>query len=502
VSTEDLKFWQARIEEQAREYGLDFFETRFEVVDYRQLNEIAAYGGFPVRYPHWSHGMQFDQLSKGYQYGLQKIYEMVINNDPCYAYLMKENSVTDQKLVMCHVYGHCDFFKNNQWFSQTNRHMIDEIANHASRIRRYVDLYGRDDVEDFLDVALSIDRLIDVHGQFVQRERPESDVGKAASVDTPPSFRFEAKPYMERFINPEDAIAQQKQRYDDAKTKTGRFPERPERDILYFLLQFAPLTAWQRDILDMIRDEAYYFAPQWQTKIMNEGWATYWHSKLMTQKIMNDSEIVDFADHHSGTVGNTSGFNPYRIGLYLFRDIEDRWNRGAFGTEYEECTSYETRRKWDKQLGQGRDKIFEVRKIYNDVTFVDTFLTDEFCREHKLFVYEYDLDKDQYVVASREFGKIKKQLLTQLTNAGQPIISVTDANHDNRGELYLTHSFEGVPLDLAYAEATLANVQKIWGKPVLIESFYKEKPILIRHDGNEAMLTELDTANAASGELP
>ena len=137
MSTEDLKYWQAKIEEQAREYGLDFFETRFEVVDYRQLNEIAAYGGFPVRYPHWSHGMQFDQLSKGYQYGLQKIYEMVINNDPCYAYLMKENSVTDQKLVMCHVYGHCDFFKNNQWFSQTNRHMIDEIANHTSRISRY-----------------------------------------------------------------------------------------------------------------------------------------------------------------------------------------------------------------------------------------------------------------------------------------------------------------------------------------------------------------------------
>ena len=121
---------------------MDFYPTIFEYIDADQLNAIAAKGGFPVRYPHWRFGMEYERLSKGYHHGLQKIYEMVINNDPCYAYLMKSNDLVDQKLVMAHVYGHCDFFKNNYWFSQTSRKMMDEMANHGNRIRRHMDEVG------------------------------------------------------------------------------------------------------------------------------------------------------------------------------------------------------------------------------------------------------------------------------------------------------------------------------------------------------------------------
>ena len=152
----------------ARNYGLDFFPTIFEVVDADELNAIASFGGFPTRYPHWRFGMEYEQLSKGYTYGLQKIYEMVINNNPCYAYLMRSNALVDQKLVMAHVYGHCDFFKNNYWFSQTNRKMMDEMANHGNRIRRYMDRFGVDEVEAFIDACLSIEDLIDIHSPFIQ----------------------------------------------------------------------------------------------------------------------------------------------------------------------------------------------------------------------------------------------------------------------------------------------------------------------------------------------
>ena len=493
MSVEDLRRWQNKIERHARDFGLDCFQQVFELVDYRQLNEIAAYGGFPVRYPHWSHGMEFDRLNKGYQYGLQKIYEMVINNDPCYAYLMKENDVIDQKLVMCHVYGHNDFFKNNIWFSKTNRKMIDEIANHASRIRSYIDLHGLDEVESFLDVALSLDRLIDVHGQFIDRRRPGFEAEEDETPTPPPDFRFAAKPYMDSFINPDEVIARQQQAFEDARRAKKSFPVNPERDILLFLMHYAPLTGWQRDILGMVRDESYYFAPQWQTKVMNEGWATYWHSRMMTEKVMNDSEVIDFADHHSGTVGG-QGFNPYKIGLYLFRDIEDRWNRGRFGEEYENCQSFEERKRWDRQLGEGRDKIFEVRKIYNDVTFIDTFLTEEFCIENRLFMYKYDLDKDQYVIASREFKKIKQHLLAQLTNGGQPMISIVDADFGGRGELYLQHSFEGIPLDIRYAQATLENLHKVWRRPVQIDTVYQDKKIRIRCEGEGAKIEPLGEA--------
>src|SRR5450432_2460814 len=140
---------QGRIEGYARDYGLDFYPTVFELVDAEQLNAVAAYGGFPTRYPHWRFGMEYEQLSKGYTYGLSKIYELVINNDPCFAYLLEANAEVDQKLVMAHVYGHSDFFKNNFSFRHTNRRMVDEMANHGTRVRRWIDKLGVELIEDF-----------------------------------------------------------------------------------------------------------------------------------------------------------------------------------------------------------------------------------------------------------------------------------------------------------------------------------------------------------------
>ena len=161
----DLRRLRDRIRRWAEEYGLDFNETFFEVLDHDALHEVAAYGGFPTRYPHWRFGMQYESLRKTYAYGLQKIYELVINSDPCYAYLMRSNALTDQKIVIAHVYGHADFFKNNLWFSKTNRRMIDEMANHATRVRSYIDRHGVETVEDFIDACLSLENLIDPHAE-------------------------------------------------------------------------------------------------------------------------------------------------------------------------------------------------------------------------------------------------------------------------------------------------------------------------------------------------
>ena len=170
----DLKLLKYEIEEYAREFGLDFFDVIFEVIDYDKINEFASYGGFPSRYPYWRFGMEYEQLSKGYAYGLQKIYEMVINTDPCYAYLMRSNDIVDQKLVMAHVYAHCDFFKNNMWFSKTNRKMMDEMANHGTRVRKHMDCFGIEAVEDFIDTCLSLEDLIDPYAPFIRREQEVS----------------------------------------------------------------------------------------------------------------------------------------------------------------------------------------------------------------------------------------------------------------------------------------------------------------------------------------
>src|SRR6266404_6101136 len=159
--TAELDDLKEEIKAHAIDCGLDFFDVVFQVLSHDQINQVASLGGFPTRYPHWRFGMEYEYLNKSYTYGLQKIYELVINNDPCYAYLQMGNEIVDQKLVMAHVYGHCDFFKNNLWFSKTNRKMLDEMANHATRIREYQDRFGVDVVENFVDVCCSIDNLID-----------------------------------------------------------------------------------------------------------------------------------------------------------------------------------------------------------------------------------------------------------------------------------------------------------------------------------------------------
>lgn len=485
-----LRALKEEIEGYARGYGLDFFDTIFEVVEAENLNEIAAYGGFPTRYPHWSFGMAYEELRKSYDWGLSKIYEMVINNDPSYAYLMRSNHDVDQKLVMAHVYGHVDFFKNNAYFAHTSRKMMDEMANHGTRIRRYVEKHGEDEVETFVDRCMSIDDLIDVHSTAIRRRDVTSryDFKEPAEEDDEVQLtRFKSKDYMDDYINPRAALKAEEDEHRRLKdVAANKFPEEPEKDVLLFLIEHAPLRTWQRDVLSIIRDEAYYFAPQAQTKIINEGWASYWHSTIMTQKVMQPSEVVDYADHHSGTMATYGArLNPYKLGIELLRDIEDRWNTGKFGKEFDDCDDLETRRSWDKKLGLGRKKIFEVRRVHNDITFIDTFLTEDFCREHKMFAYAFQDQAGQYVIESREFAKVKQRLLFSLTNFGKPWIYVIDGNYRNRGELLLYHQHNGIDLRQDWAFDTLANIQFIWSRPVHVQTIVDGKSTLLSFDGSE-----------------
>jgi stage V sporulation protein R len=877
------------IEGHARGYGLDFYETIFEVVGFDEMNMVAAYGGFPNRYPHWRWGMDYEQLSKGYEYGLSKIYELVINNNPSYAYLLESNMDVDQKLVMAHVFGHVDFFKNNFSFAHTNRKMMDQMANHATRVRRIIDREGIEKVEGFIDRALSLENLIDQHRPHFKnpsaREKTETDKQQENVVRGLKSDRE----YMNVFINPQSFLDEQRKKIEDEKVRSKKFPEKAQRDVLLFLLEHAPLDPWERDVLAIIREEAYYFAPQGQTKIANEGWAcvapetlvftggglvpmrevveggrvvsdgeraravtdrnvirghetvtirtrrglsltgsnnhrivaadgswrrldalavgdeisvsggaglwpaeyqrlswrprerltlqraardagvsqstllraragtvahsrrgaavaaaleryqseeneaaqaqlpsqrrpvalpeliegelaaflgllvgdghisrkkrhlglttadvealeqfvalaqslfgrpcsvkrdggrwrvlvhsqtvsdflieglglthgpsarfkqvpplvlrspkdvvapflrayfdcdayagkagiilstasaklgeqvqllllnfgilsrrrlqkdgcwhltiqgpsaavfereigfglsrkrerlaayvhqrrwfkeerwadevvsierghgdvyditvdethryaaagfvnhnSYWHSKIMTQKALKADELIDYADHHSGTMATQPGqLNPYKLGIELWRHIEERWDKGRFGKEWDECDDLRARRNWDKKLGLGRKKMFEVRKHYNDITFIDEFLTPEFALEQKLFVFNYNEKGHRWEILTREFAKVKQRLLQQLTNFGQPIIEVVDANLENRGELLLMHKHEGVDLQGDYSRDTLANLQQLWRRPVALFTRVEGRGVLQRFDGKE-----------------
>jgi stage V sporulation protein R len=488
---------ESEIEDYAREYGLDFFDTVFETLDYRQMNQAAAYVGFPSRYPHWRFGMEYLRLSKSYAYGLHRIYEMVVNNNPSYAYLLVSNRPVDQKMVVAHVFGHVDFFKNNMWFSHTNRKMMDEMANHGTRIRRHVDRYGYEAVEQFLDVCLSIDNLIDLHAPGIRRD-PKLSAGAKDNGNgsrAPALHKLPSKSYMDGYINPPEFLEAQKRKAEAKRDQEKSFPARPVRDVMLFLLEHAPLEDWQRDVLSIVREEAYYFAPQGQTKILNEGWASYWHSTIMTEKALRKDEVIDYAEHHAGTMATSPGrLNPYKLGLELLRDIEERWDRGCFGKEWDECDDLQARRNWDRQLGLGREKLFEIRRMYNDVGFIDTFLTADFARRHKLFSYKYDPETKQYVIDSREFEEIKRQLLFSLTNFGQPIVVVQDANYGNRGELLLCHHHEGIDLKLDWAMDTLENLHRLWNRPVHLETVVEEKRYLLSFDGEGHSSIKIEAA--------
>ena len=438
-----------------------------------------------ARYPHWRFGMEYQQLSKGYRYGLQKIYEMVINNDPCYAYLLRCNQWVDQKLVMAHVYGHNDFFKNNIWFSRTNRKMMDETANHGNRIRSYMERYGEEAVENFIDSCLSLENLIDIHSPFIKR-RDDHDRYDFSAEDEEdedaPSRSSRARTTWTRSSTPPRSSRSRRSRRRPSGRSRSSSPSSPSATSSCSSWSTPRSTPGSATCSSIVREEAYYFAPQGQTKIMNEGWASYWHSTIMTTRTLNPSELVDYADHHSGTMATQPGrLNPYKLGIELFRDIEERWNKGQFGPEYEDCDNYEERRRWDKQLGLGRQKIFEVRRIHNDVTFVDTFLTPDFCRRHKLFSFKHNDQNETYEIESREFKKIKERLLFGLTNFGQPIIRVKDGNYRNRGELYLHHEHFGIDLKLDHAQDTLRHLNRLWTRPVHIETCrrWADNPLII-----------------------
>jgi stage V sporulation protein R len=423
--------------EEAYNVGLDPFVTSFEIVNYKQMNEIAAYGGFPVRYPHWRWGMEYDSLSKSYNYGLSTIYELVINNDPCYAYLLDSNSLATQKTVISHVYGHSDFFKNNLWFSKTNRKMLTQMANHAVAINQIIKEIGNEKVEQFIDVCLSLENLIESQDNISSNF---NELENSTSSET--------------------------------------------SDVLLFLLKNADLSDWQYKILSIIRDESYYFLPQKQTKILNEGWATYWHSEMMTKiNPLSSSEIVDYCDQYSSIVYHHPGqLNPYRLGLELLRDVKDRWDKGKYGLKYLKCEDNLERKNWDKGENKGIEKLFSIRKTHNDITFIDEFLTEDFCREHNLYLYDKNSRPGESPVTSTEYKDIKENILTDLTNSGSPVIEVSDDNFNNKGELLLKHCKYKKDLDKKSCEDALKSLAVIWTKPVHIQTTIQNQEKILSSD--------------------
>ncbi len=475
---------------------LDPFPVVFEVVSSDEMSSIASYTGFPRRYPHWRFGMEYERNHNMNKYGFQQIYEMVINNNPAYAYLLEGSEISTIKTVMAHVYGHSDFFKNNYMFKNTNRNMLNKMGDNASIIRKIIDVHGLEKVESFIDSCLMIENLIDANYTFQPPKRNDKAPIFEEQETAQEIPRFKAKDYMQPFINPPEFLEAQKKRIDEAQKKEKEKVPGPEKNVMLFLLENAPLEPWEQKILAIIMEEAYYFLPQRQTKIMNEGWATYWHSKLMTEyllrpeNMLQKDELISYLDQHSKIIQqDRKNINPYRLGLDLFRYVEHCWNTGRHGKEYEECDNLERKQRWNTNEGKGLEKIFIVRSCYNDIMFIDEFFTPEFAAEQNYFMHIDDSSTDERFIFSRDFAVIKETMLNQLTNLGLPLIYIVDSNFKNRNELQLYHKWTGIPLRRDFAVTTLKSIARIWKRPVNIETVEiekeKEKHIRIIADGED-----------------
>lgn len=456
------------------EQGLDPFDLAIEEYNADEIAEIAAYGGFPVRYPHFSFGQSFESLHHQYHTGQGKIYEMVVNNDPTYMYLQRNNPLVDNLTVVAHALAHSDFFKNNIMFKHTNRNMMNVLANHGQKIRKYIDLYGYNTVMDFVDACLSVDDLVDPSSGW---KVDEADRPSRVAFDELPEVeqldKINTPEYMNHFVNTkENKELQREQARDRKKHASKTFPIKPKRDVLLYILKYVPMEQWKQNVLSMIRDESLYFQPQMRTKVMNEGWASYWDSYIMTTMgYAGDDGIVDYAKHHAGVLGGKHNMgNPYKLGVSLFNDIKERWDKGRYGRDWLRCDDANKKRDWDTKEMSGMSKIYEVRELYNDYTFINEFFTKEFCEKHEFFEYKLDRSTNEYVITSRDHEKIKQKLLKRHENGGRPVIHLENLKYKQGTEILLRHQFDQLPLDVEYVKSTLKMLHTIVRRPVNIKS--------------------------------
>ena len=457
-----------------KQEGLDPFDLAIEEYDADEIAEIAAYGGFPVRYPHFSFGQSYESLHDQYHTGQGKIYEMVVNNDPTYMYLQRNNPLVDNVTVVAHALAHSDFFKNNIMFKYTNRNMMNVLANHGQKIRKYIDLYGYTVVMDFVDACLSVDDLIDPGFDWKSSYLTKP---KKVEFDELPVVEdlqtFDVPDYMQGFINTNKYKQEQRDKNRQVQKHNKKtFPSKPHRDVLMHILKYIPMEQWKQNVLSMIRDESLYFQPQMCTKVMNEGWASYWDSFIMTTKgYAGDDGIVNYAKHHAGVLGGKNNMgNPYKLGVSLFNDIKLRYDKGQFGREWEQCEDRHLKENWDKKTNLGKEKIFEIREMYNDYTFLNEFFTKDFCEKYEFFEYGLDRSKNEYVITSKDYDKIKTKLLKRHENGGRPIILLENLKYKGGAEILLRHQFDQMPLDSDYVKMTLKMLYKIVGRPVNIKT--------------------------------
>jgi stage V sporulation protein R len=435
------------LEAMADDMGLDPYPINYEVVSQETMLEIMSYG-LPTRARHWSYGQSYEYQKMQGEMGFSKVYEVVLNNDPSYAFLLDTNTNIANTMVAAHVIGHVHFFKNNYLFKKTDNKMVYHAAERAQRIDDYIERYGLERVERMMDVGFALDRHIDWH-KGITRDK----------------YKRRGKFYKEVKKDEFFDLANKNVRSKKIVSPENKFPPNPELDILWFLINYSKkLESWEVDVLEITREESYYFYPQYMTKIMNEGFASFVHAELMFKTdCINHSEHLDFCKLHEKVVqpgGNKLSINPYFLGFTIFSDI---------------------RKRWDKLHEDGKSDITGLQKVYSvvesedDISFIRNYLTKELAEELKLFSYKdiKTASGDQGIhILGTDLDVVKESLIKDLYNYRAPLIAITGIED---GILQIKHISSDIgTLDKKYTEKVMEYIFEAWGSPVNLETVDSE----------------------------
>ena len=438
--SEILQSYAAKLEELARDSGLDYYPVDFEQVPDSFMMEIAVYG-LPVRMPHWSFGVRYIYQLVQHRMGHSRLFEVVFPGNPGRAYLAKNNSIEENTLVTAHVLGHADFAKNNLLFKhsqeQVGYHIVEQAATHAHQISDAIDVHGQARVEAVLDAALSLEQFIDCHKGLDRSLFP------TYLPDTPDKV---ADGFRARF----DALPTDKERPVAAQEKKrAPLPIHPEYDLLWFIAHYAPeMEAWERDIFLTVREESFYFYPVFACQIMNEGWASYWHARLLRDADFLPHHVyLDAIKAHSDVVRPYAGdqqvslsVNPYHLGFSM----------------------------WEKLMeAEGTDGIRRIMQENDDFGFIRNYLSLELAQELDLFTYTARRN-GEITVGESELDDLREAILAPKFNFGAPKIYVDKVQNDGTLELVHKYQSDGRGLDLESAERVLEYIHAVWRRPIVL----------------------------------
>ncbi|HRR48434.1 MAG TPA: SpoVR family protein [Bacteroidales bacterium] len=469
-----------RIKQYVEEYGMKCLPVEFDIVPPQKMIEILAYR-MPTNISNWKYGRDYERLKTVFDTVDPNLpLELVVHDNPSRAFLMNSNTLAVQVLVMAHVYAHVNFFTESKWYVNFREDIVEVLAAAQKRFNDYERIYGLDEVEKTEDAGHALQWHSSPFNQETEMERKKRVFEQMKKKKLP-----SRAVYGDIVRDTKKDVAEDYDVYNNRLWRKilATTPIEPTEDILRFIIDNSRiLEDWQKDILEILRMEGQYFWPYSKTKYMNEGWATYWHNIFMNR--LFDEGLLTAEEHGQYNYSNSlvkatnkMGMNPYLVGSEMWKEIEERWNKGRYGTDYDNCTDAKTKENWDTKEMKGREKMFEVMRSYTDWFFMQDFLTVDLIDKLDLYIYQImeTVASIDYVRTNHTVEQVRELIINSFANSGIPKIEIVNGNLDKGGHLELVHRYNGIPLHKKYAQETLKHIYYLWGRPVTLKTFTRDK---------------------------